>query len=87
MDGKINLRQKRRVASAMEYVEAYWPIMVCTPYSSIIVDRKMAEKTLTQLKNRVKDAHMGSAPVKVDHKKAANPYKSQYGFAWGDVDY
>jgi hypothetical protein len=51
----------------------------------IILDRKMTDKTLTQLQNRVKDAHEGSAPANIDHKKAANTYKSRYGDAWEDV--
>jgi hypothetical protein len=51
----------------------------------IVLYRKMTDKTLTQLQNRVKEARVGSAPPKVDQKKAANQYKSRYGDTWEDV--
>lgn len=47
----------------------------------IIDGKKMSETILGTLQNNVKDSHKGNTPtnLRVDHKKAANPYLSRYG--------
>jgi hypothetical protein len=45
------------------------------------MEHNMTANTLIKLHNKVKDAHVGSAPAKVNHKKTANPYKYGYGDA------
>jgi hypothetical protein len=48
----------------------------------LIIERgKMSATTLVSLQNNVKDALVGDAPSKVDHKKAVNTYESRYGDA------
>jgi hypothetical protein len=45
----------------------------------IVEERKMTSDLLMKLQYNVKDAILGDAPAKFDHRKTDNPYESMYG--------
>jgi hypothetical protein len=48
----------------------------------IVEERKMTSDLLMKLQYNVKDAILGDAPAKFDHRKTDNPYESMYGDEW-----
>jgi hypothetical protein len=48
----------------------------------IVEERKMTSDLLMKLQHNIKDAILGDAPAKFDHRKTDNPYKSMYGDEW-----